>query len=92
MDGFLAVDAFTCDASGGFGVTCPGGVIADDVITQTSADAGNTGKFFIDTLDGASYTTASGHNYSPVPEPGALLLLTSGLAGFAGIAWRRRRK
>jgi len=50
-------------------------------------------SFYVDVVtSGAGYTTASGASYaSPVPVPGAVWLLASGLAGLAGFARRNLR-
>jgi hypothetical protein len=40
----------------------------------------------------AQYFTIENITYTPVPEPSTLLLLGSGLAGLAGLGWRRNRQ
>jgi hypothetical protein len=39
-----------------------------------------------------SYVEVSNVNITPIPEPGTILLLTTGLAGIAGYGIRRRKK
>jgi hypothetical protein len=61
-----------------FGVTAPGGI--------TSVDITVSGTAGLDLAD-FSYGTANGS--SPVPEPGTMLLLGSGLLGLAGVVRRK---
>ncbi len=59
-------------------------------------DASNTASISIQVLTpGVTFTSASGATYaplvSPVPEPGSLVLLGSGLLGLAGVLRRKSR-
>lgn len=58
--------------------------------TASGADLSSSGHLYLDvTSDNASFASASGHDYSAVPEPGAALLLAAG-GGLLG-ALRARR-
>jgi hypothetical protein len=63
--------------------------------SNAAADALNTSDFYVDILTpGGTYSSSSGHDYltpaSPVPEPGAVWLLSTGLLVLVGA--RRKRK
>ncbi len=40
----------------------------------------------------AQFTASASVNQAPVPEPGTILLLSSGLLGLAGYRWQQRRR
>jgi hypothetical protein len=80
---FLVADA---DAFGG---PCPngcGGVIRVDPVTGAQTTVSSGGSFF-DPVGIAIVPAAAA-----VPEPATLLLLGSGLAALAGVAWRQGRR
>jgi hypothetical protein len=63
--------------------------------SNAAAEALNTSDFYVDVLTpGGTYSSLSGHDYltpaSPVPEPGAVWLLSAGLLVLVGA--RRKRK
>jgi hypothetical protein len=63
--------------------------------SNAAADALNTSDFYVDVLTpGGTYSSLSGHTYltpaSPVPEPGAVWLLSAGLLVLIGA--RRKRE
>ena len=61
---------------------------------EATANASNTAGFRIEALtEGASYTSASGHDYvTAVPEPASAWLLGLGALGVLGVASRRRSR
>jgi len=75
----------------------PADILHNDATVSTSADATNTGLFFLRLLTaGSTYTSDSGTTYATgaaraVPEPGSIALLSSGLIGIAALNRRGRR-
>lgn len=58
---------------------------------SAETDASHTGAIFL-SASGGTFRSTSGYSYAatPVPEPGTVALLASGLVGLVG--WRRRRQ
>jgi len=67
----------------------PGGLWA--LIVGNGANGGDAHTvYFSDGINGEADGLFA--SLAPVPEPGTSVLLGSGLAGIAGVAWRKRRK
>jgi hypothetical protein len=60
-------------------------------ITGSAADLSNSGHLYLDVTSGnATFDSASGHDYSTAPEPGAVLLVLVGAAVLCGARASRR--
>jgi PEP-CTERM motif-containing protein len=67
-------------------------LVAPDSISRVRTGLGNVNSPTADVIDSSGLVTLFTTGSTSVPEPGALLLASSGLAALAGIAWRQRRR